>query len=66
MQFLVGRDQAGVLQVGFAANANHYMTRRGFSYQDGWIVDNKCETTTRLSAINQGGRAVHQLHWCIA
>ncbi len=56
VQFLVGRDSEGVLQVGFNANANHYKTRRGFSYQDGWMVDNKCETTTRLSAINQGGR----------
>ncbi len=56
VQFLVGRDRDGVVQVGFNANAGHYKTRRGFSYQDGWIVDNKCETTTRLSAINQGGR----------
>ena len=56
VQFLVGRDREGVVQVGFNANASHYKTRRGFSYQDGWIVDNKCETTTRLSAINQGGR----------
>ncbi len=56
VEFLVGRDSEGVVQVGFNANAQHYKTRRGFSYQDGWIVDNKCETTTRLSAINPGGR----------
>ena len=56
VQFLVGRDREGVVQVGFNANAQHYKTRRGFSYQDGWIVDNKCETTTRLSAINVGGK----------
>ncbi len=56
VQFLVGRDRDGVVQVGFNANANHYKTHRGFSYQDGWIIDNKCETTTRLSAINGGGR----------
>ncbi len=56
VQFLVGRDRDGVVQVGFNANAGHYKTRRGFSYQDGWIIDNKCETTTRLSAINQGGK----------
>ncbi|MCP3995770.1 MAG: DUF2318 domain-containing protein [bacterium] len=56
VQFLVGRDSEGVVQVGFNANPQHYKTRRGFSYQDGWIVDNKCETTTRLSAINKGGR----------
>lgn len=55
VEFLVGRDGEGVIQVGFNSNDNHYKTRRGFSYQDGWIVDNKCETTTRLSAINRGG-----------
>ncbi len=56
VQFLIGRDRDGVVQVGFNANAGHYQTRRGFTYQDGWIIDNKCETTTRLSAINQGGK----------
>ena len=56
VQFLVGRDREGVVQVGFNANASHYKTRRGFSYHDGWIVDNKCETTTRLTAINEGGK----------
>lgn len=55
VEFLVGRDREGVIQVGLNANDNHAKTRRGFSYQDGWIIDNKCETTTRLSAINQGG-----------
>ena len=53
--FLVGRDEDGVVQVGFDANDGHYKLRRGFSYQDGWIVDNKCGTTVRLSAINRGG-----------
>lgn len=56
VKFLVGRDREGIVQVGFDANAGHYKTRRGFSYQDGWIIDNKCETMTRLSAINQGGK----------
>ena len=55
VEFLVGRDRHGEIQVGFNSNDNHAKTRRGFSYQDGWIIDNKCETTTRLSAINQGG-----------
>ncbi len=54
--FLVGRDEEGVIQVGFDANDGHYKLRRGFSYEDGWIIDNKCETTVRLSAINRGGR----------
>lgn len=56
VRFLVGRDREGVVQVGFDSNDSHYKTDRGFSYQDGWITDNKCETTTRLSAINQGGK----------
>ncbi len=56
VRFLVGRDREGIVQVGFDANDSHYKTGRGFSYQDGWITDNKCDTTTRLSAINQGGR----------
>ena len=55
VEFLVGRDREGVVQVGFNANESHYKLHRGFSYQDGWIVDNKCETTVRLSAINRGG-----------
>ncbi len=56
VRFLAGRDEEGALQVGFDANDSHYKTDRGFSYQDGWITDNNCETTTRLSTINHGGR----------
>jgi len=55
VEFLVGRDEEGEVQVGFNANDNHYKTRRGFSFQDGWIIDNKCETATRLSKVNAGG-----------
>lgn len=55
VEFLVGRDEHGVVQVGFNANEAHYKTRRGFSAQNGWIIDNKCETTTRLSTVNTGG-----------
>ncbi|MCP3960224.1 MAG: DUF2318 domain-containing protein [bacterium] len=56
VRFLVGRDEEGVIQVGFDAGRSHQKVGRGFSYQDGWIVDNKCETTTRLSTLNDGGR----------
>ncbi len=56
VRFLVGRDENDVIQVGFDAGVTHIKLRRGFSYQDGWIVDNKCETTTRLSTLNDGGR----------
>ncbi len=55
VEFLVGRDENGIVQVGFNANDNHYKTRLGFSYQDGWIIDNKCDTNIRLSGINRGG-----------
>ncbi|MDY7096352.1 MAG: Fe-S-containing protein [Acidobacteriota bacterium] len=55
VEFLVGLDEHGVVQVGFNANEAHYKTRRGFSAQNGWIIDNKCETTTRLSTVNTGG-----------
>lgn len=56
VRFLVGRDDTGAVQVGFDANDTHYKTGRGFSYSNGWVTDNKCETVTRLSAINEGGR----------
>lgn len=56
VRFLVGRDEQGVVQVGFDSSGSHMKAGRGFSYQDGWMVDNKCETTTRLSAVNSPGR----------
>ncbi len=56
VRFLVGRDENDTIQVGFDAGETHVKLGRGFSYQDGWIIDNKCETTTRLSTLNEGGR----------
>ena len=56
VRFLVGRDETGTIQVGFDGGDTHLKTRRGFSYQDGWIIDNKCETTTRLSTVNDDKR----------
>ncbi len=53
IEFLVGRDEQGVVQVGFNTSENHYKTRRGFSAQGEWIIDNKCETSTRLSGVNE-------------
>jgi len=55
VKFLVGRDEHGVIQVGFDAGESHFKLGRGFSFQDGWIVDNKCETANRLSRVNEGG-----------
>ncbi|RMH20141.1 MAG: DUF2318 domain-containing protein [Acidobacteria bacterium] len=54
--FLVGRDELGKIHVGFDASETHYKTRRGFSFQDGWMIDNKCETATRLTELEPGHR----------
>ena len=53
VEFLVGRDEHGTVHVAFNASENHYKLRRGFKFQDGWIVDKKCETSSRLSNVNQ-------------
>lgn len=34
---------------------NHYKLHRGFRIQDGWVVDNKCDSTIRVSEVNGGG-----------
>lgn len=56
VKFFVGRDERGGLQVAFDASENHYKLGRGFRFQDGWIVDNKCESSFRLSSVNGGGQ----------
>lgn len=56
VKFLVGRDRRGTVQVGFDASESHSLLGRGFSAQDGWIVDNKCESAVRLETVNEGGR----------
>ncbi|MGH9360682.1 MAG: Fe-S-containing protein [Thermoanaerobaculia bacterium] len=55
VRFLVGRDPEGVVQVGFDASETHANLGRGFRQEGEWIVDNKCDTTVRLSTINRGG-----------
>lgn len=57
VKFFIARDSAGTLQVAFDAAENHFKLRRGFRLEGGWIIDNKCDTATRLSAVNQGGGA---------
>jgi uncharacterized membrane protein len=52
VRFLVGRDENGVLQVAFDASDNDFKMKRGFHYQDGWIVNNKCSTSFHLREIN--------------
>lgn len=53
--FFVARDEKGVLQVAFDAGESHYKLHRGFRIQDGWVTDNKCDSTIRLSEVNAGG-----------
>lgn len=54
--FLVGRDEFGKVHVGFDASETHHKTHRGFSFQDGWLVDNKCDSSSRLSSLDDAQR----------
>jgi len=56
VKFLVGRDSTGTLQVGFDASETHSILGRGFRAEDGWIVDNKCDSAVRVETVNEGGR----------
>ncbi|HBL27990.1 MAG TPA: hypothetical protein DD490_14225 [Acidobacteria bacterium] len=55
VDFFLGRDATGTLHSAFDASENHYKLRRGYSFQNGWIVDNKCGSSFRLAGINAGG-----------
>lgn len=54
VKFLVGRDAEGHIQVGFDASETHGAASRGFKHDGDWLVDKKCETTSRLSEVNEG------------
>jgi uncharacterized membrane protein len=54
VRFFVGRDEAGVVQVAFDANELCYKTKRGYQYQDGWLVCRKCDKAFRLAEVNAG------------
>ena len=53
VRFLVGRDGNGEVQVGFDASETHGKAGRGFRHDGDWLVDNKCDTTSRLSDVNR-------------
>jgi uncharacterized membrane protein len=55
VRFLVGRDARGEVQVGFDASETHAKVGRGFRHEGEWLVDNKCDTASRLAQVNQGG-----------
>ena len=52
VRFLVGRDGDGVVQVGFDAGETHGRAGRGFRHEGDWLVDNKCDTASRLAEVN--------------
>lgn len=55
VKFLIARDRNGVVQVGFDASETHAKVGRGFRVEGDWVIDNKCDTASRLDEINQGG-----------
>jgi uncharacterized membrane protein len=54
VRFFVGRDSAGALQVAFDASENDFKRKLGFRHEDGWLVNNKCDTSLRLEEVNAG------------
>lgn len=54
VKFFVGRDGNGVLQVAFDAAESDYKRKRGFRHQGEWMVNNKCDTATRLAEVKDG------------
>ncbi len=68
VKFFVGRDGGGAIHVAFDASTSDYKRKRGFRHQGEWIVNNKCETSTRLARVNTGGGGCapvpieHRLH----
>ncbi|MDA8015830.1 MAG: DUF2318 domain-containing protein [Thermoanaerobaculia bacterium] len=54
VKFFVGRDLTGQLQVAFDASETDYKRKRGFRHEGDWLVNNKCDTTLRLSEVNEG------------
>ncbi len=52
VRFLVGRDGEGVVQVGFDGSETHGKAGRGFRHEGDWLVDNKCDTASRLAEVN--------------
>jgi uncharacterized membrane protein len=52
VRFFAGLDPAGAPLAAFDASDNDYKMNRGFSAQDGWIVNNKCTSSFRLAEVN--------------
>lgn len=54
VKFFVGRDENSIVQVAFDASETDYKRKRGFRHEGDWLVNNKCETASRLSEVNTG------------
>ena len=55
VKFFVGRDGDGSVQVAFDASETDYKRKRGFRHEGDWMVNNKCDTASRLTEVNDGG-----------
>jgi len=54
VKFFVGRDRNGDLHVAFDASETHARVGRGFRQEGEWVIDNKCDTPTRLTEVREG------------
>ena len=54
VRFLVGRDPSGAVVAAFDASENDFKRHRGFRHEGEWLVNNKCDTATRLVEVNAG------------
>ncbi|MEM1182278.1 MAG: Fe-S-containing protein [Acidobacteriota bacterium] len=55
VKFFVGRDGDGTVQVAFDASETDYKRKLGFRLEGEWLVNNKCDTASRLTEVNGGG-----------
>ena len=54
VKFFIARDRNGDLQVAFDASETHARVGRGFRQDGEWVIDNKCDTPTRIAEIDDG------------
>lgn len=54
VDFFVGRDKYGTIQVAFDANELCYKLKRGYRHEDEWVTCNKCDKSFRLAEVNDG------------
>lgn len=54
VKFFVGRDKNGTVRVAFDASETDYKRKRGFRHEGDWVVNNKCDTATRLTEVGSG------------